>query len=207
MSGIGFGVDPEVKQYRIRLDLTDPIKDDEEWTITVIALVTDKKGDPQPDVEVSFYHNGQGADSSISTDGSGRATKEFSGLKKGNHTFEAMIVGTAVRSRQSKTLKDETPKKPAKLLIRQRRAGNTHTISFQVLTEEDKPVKGAVLEVMDPDCDEKEGRFLNLNATDKNGCVAVEVTFTNPRRVITVNVPGSSISRKIHLFNVQERRT
>src|SRR3989338_4768265 len=101
---IGFLSPSEKKQLRLRLELTEPNKKDDEWELAVIAIIFDKEG-TVPDIEVQFYHNGKKVDSTVATDGEGRAEKDFSGLKKGNHVFEAQIVGTTIKTRQKKSFK------------------------------------------------------------------------------------------------------
>ena len=98
---VGFLSPAEKKQLRLRLELTEPNKKDDIWELTAIATVFDREG-PAPDVDVQFYHNGRKLDSPVASDGEGRAEKDFFGLKKGNHVFEAQIAGTTIKTRQKR---------------------------------------------------------------------------------------------------------
>lgn len=185
------------KNVRLRLELTEPSESDGEWNLTVIALVADNDG-PIADQEVQFYHNAKTIDSPVSTDGEGRAIKDLSGLSKGNHTFEAQLVGTTIKSRQTKLLKSDKPKKPGKLIVQQRRTGKVHTLVFQVLTADDAPVGNVVIQILDPTATES---IRKLSPTGKDGVVTETITVEEQRRVLTVLVLGSSIQEDVYLSN------
>lgn len=194
---MGFLSPAEKKQLRLRLELTEPNKKDDTWELAVVAITFDKEG-PVPDVEVQFYHNGKRIDSTVATDGEGRAEKDFSDLKKGNHVFEAQIVGTTIKTRQKKNFKEDKPKKPEKILIHKTGSMGNYNLIFQILTGDNSPVVNATIQIMDSLNTKK---VFELPKTDKLGVVQYDIQFTERRRVLTVIVLGSAIPvEKIYLY-------
>ncbi|MFA6354688.1 MAG: hypothetical protein WCX12_03345 [Candidatus Paceibacterota bacterium] len=187
---------PNPGNSRLSLDLTEPNKTEELWEITVTAIVSDD-GKPAPGIQVQLYHNGRAIDSPYLTDGEGRTEpRTFSDLEKGTHTFEAIIVSTSIKARRTVKLKDERPKKPAKLIVDREYAGgsNDKVIVFcTVLTDDNVPVKGIdirILGLTNP----------TLATTDKSGVATMKIKLEKNHRVVVFIVKGSPIQKRIHLF-------
>lgn len=191
----------EEERLRIKLELTEANKVNEEWGLTAIAIVTNPKW-PVPNVEVQFYYNGQPIDSPTATDGEGRITKEFVSLGKGAHTFEAQIVGTAIKTRQSKVFKEEKLKKAAKILSFESGSKGKYRLVFQVLTEDDLPVPGATIRILDA---ERRTGFYDLETTNAKGVTQTTIRFTTKEKLLTILVLGTPISIWKNLFNKTER--
>jgi len=185
------------EKLRIRLELTEANKVNEDWELTAIATVIDPKW-PVPNIEIQFYHNGKAFDSPIATDGEGRTIKEFVSLKNGAHTIEAQIIGTTTKARQVKQLKEVRPKKPAKIICHPRGSKGKYDLMFQVLAEDDSPVKGAVVRILDID---NPSGFVDLTPTDKDGVIDHKIEFTEKEKIFTIMVLGTPISIWKNLFN------
>ena len=169
------------------------------WEIKGIALVKDPRRRPAKNINIKFFLNGKEYESVEKTDDDGRAVKTFSGLSSGSHSFEVLIVGTAVRKVCSKGFKGQS-KSPAKLLWKQSGKSGSYVIFFQTLTADNKPIKGVTIKMLDKTAD---GFFKNLDPTDGNGTVSMKVDFSEgeKRRDLIAMVVGSEIREKIHLFN------
>ncbi len=170
------------------------------WEIKGIVLVKDPRRKPAKDISIKFFLDGKEYESAEKTDNDGRAVKTFSGLSSGSHSFEVLIVGTAVRKVCSKGFKGQS-KSPAKLLWKQSGKSGNYVIFFQVLTADNKPAKNAVIKILDKTIEESFSK--NLDPTDSNGTVSMKVDFSEgeKRRDIIAMVIGSEIREKIHLFN------
>lgn len=184
---IGFA-SSTVRNFKIRLELTEPDKKDDSWSTTAIATVTTGT-DIVTDAEVQFYHNGRAVDSPVDTDGEGRATKEFVDLKKGSHTFEAKIAGTSTSSRQTKVLKEEKPKKPAKIKISQAALGlGKYILNFQTLAEDGAPTQ-ATIRILDR---QLTNGVMELK-TGSDGSVSHAFAVGIEKKILTITVLGSPI--------------
>lgn len=194
MANIGFNRS-QGNKMRVRIEVTEPNREDEKWEISVIATVLDENG-PVTDTEVQFYHDSRPIDSPIPTDGEGRATKNFVDLKKGNHTFEASLPGTTLKAKTSVKLKEDKPKKAAFLVVNKRLKEGVLELICEVFNEEGIPVKKAKTMILSTG--EKS------EPTDDNGMTIitpkVEFGAGENKKVLEVIVCGTTISRKIFVF-------
>ncbi len=188
------GYQPNPGNSRLSLDLTEPNKTEDTWEITVTAIVSDD-GKPTPGVQVQLYHNGRLVDSPYFTDGEGRTEpKTFSDLEKGSHTFEATIIGTSIKARRTVKLKDEKPKKVAKLIVRNT-FDSTPGIIVQVLTSEDTPVQNAAVFILNG------GKRTDMPRTDKNGETTQTINLNPNQRVcLRICVAGSNVETINNIF-------
>ncbi len=191
---------PEDKDLRVLLEGTESAQDEatRTWQIILIATALGVRDRPRQNVEIQFYHNGEAADSPIATEGDGRATKSFSGLTAGVHTFEAVIAGISKKSKLTRTFKE--PKGAAKIRSRRTkiRRGEWKLI-FTVFTEENVPVKDAVIELIDA---KALPEVNDLKPTDKNGDTSCIVIFGKDQkeRFFTARVLGTTIETWGNLF-------
>ena len=183
-------------QLGLRLELTEPNRTESGWELKAIATLA-KGRDPAPNERVQLYLDGMSTGDPEVTDGEGRAMKEFLDLQVGTHTFEAQIVGTTVKSRQTKNLKDEKPKKPANLIVDQSGRNKKYVLVFQVLTEDDRPVQGAVIRITDQD---DPNGFYDLKPTGPNGTTERKIEFTAHEKILGILVLGTTIRRWKNLF-------
>jgi len=180
---------------RVRIETTEPNKEDEKWEISVIATVLDENG-PVTDTEVQFYHDSRSIDSPIPTDGEGRATKNFVDLKKGNHTFEASLPGTTLKAKTSVKIKEDKPKRADRLIVTRRpnSSGNIELVC-EVFSEDESPVKKVDVMILSTG---------EQSTTDDKGMAIITPTIefgeTEKRKVLEVIVRGTTISRKIFVF-------
>lgn len=193
MANIGFNRS-QGNKMRVRIEVTEPNREDEKWEISVIATVLDENG-PIADTEVQFYHDSRSIDSPISTDGEGRATKNFVDLKKGNHTFEASLPGTTLKARTSVKLKEDKPKKAAFLVVNKRLKEGVLELICEVFNEEGNPVKKVGVMILSTG---------EQSTTDDNGMAIItpKIKFGEGenRKVIEIIVLGTMVSRKINFF-------
>jgi len=186
-----------VKRMNIFLEKTAPNKIDDQWEVSVIATVKDGKK-LIPNQQVQFYLGKDPIDSPEATDGSGTASKEFL-LPKGIHTvFARLQDGTS--SKTTIILKEEKPKKPAKIIAHETYLKGGYTLTFQVLTEEGNAVSGAILQISDQT---GERGLHNLSPTDSKGITKRRIMFKPGEKEIFVRIVvlGSEISIWKNLFN------
>lgn len=188
MSKIGFSAlaEPATRDYRIRLELGEPNKENDTWSLTAVAVVSNKKGQPIDNVEVQFYHNGAKIGDAETTEDDGRAVKEFPNLSKGNHFFEAQVVGTDKRGRKSLILKEDRSKSAKKIgdvdVNTSGRDGN-YVISVAVTAEDGSPMGGVPVVFLN-------GGEAHIKETEK-GITHHTVQFTEKHREISIQVAGA----------------
>ena len=189
------------KVLNVQLELTEPTETEPgtgKWEITATAFVTDKDKQPISPVNIQFYLNGRPEGAQVTTHNDGRAPKDFT-LERGNYTFEVQVVGTSARARASKTLKEEKPRKPAKIRVTVMPAGAMRRLFFQILTEDDLPVKNAIIRIYDP---EHPDGYFNTKPTVRDGAASCEIAApATHRKTLKVVVLGSDIETPVNLFS------
>lgn len=191
-------VDIKPEKLDIKLELTEPVKEDSEWSMTATATVTGKNNEPRQGKRVVFYRNGTETDI-ISTDSGGRARKEFADLKKGPHTIEARIHGTAKSDIQVRTIKEDKPKRVANLTYHSMIRGTACKVIFHASQEDGTPASGVSLQIVDQTL--PRGARI-LEPTDKGGNVSYDITFKRGRYScdFTVLSPGGTVSKFITVY-------
>lgn len=184
----------------IFLEKTAPNKIDDQWEVSVIATVKDGKK-LIPNQEVQFCLGKNPIDSPEVTDGTGMASKELL-LPKGIHTVFARLQDRT-SSKTTIVLKEEKPKKPAKIISHETYSKGSCALMFQVLTQEDLPVSGAILKISDQTG--KRGSR-NLPPTDNRGVTQRRIRFKPEEKEVflKIMVLGSEISIWKNLFNDNE---
>ncbi len=176
-----------VTKYRIRLELSEPNKDGDTWSITANAIVVNEvESKPAENVPVQFYRNGKKEGDPEDTEDDGRIAKEFSSLTKGNHFFEAQIVGTDKRSKKRIVLKEDKPKSSKKIAdvdVNSSGKDGNYVISVIVSAEDGSPMNGVNVV------------FLNgskaITIPTENGIATHNITFTEKYREITIQIAGA----------------
>ncbi|GEM_PF-6707704 len=180
--------------------LTEENQVGEFWEIKGIALVKDPRKKPIKNINLKFFLDGKVYGSVETTDDDGRIVKIFSGLPSGNHSFEVIIAGTAIRKTCSKGFRGQS-KSPGKLLWKQSGKNGSYIIFFQTLTADNKPIKSIVIKILDKTIAESFSK--DLDPTNENGITSMRVDFSEgeKRRDIIALLVGSDIREKLHLFN------
>lgn len=195
MNRVGFAStnESEAVFHKIRLELGETNKEGDEWSLTATAMVSDRDSRPIMDIAVQFYRNSARVDEPVETEGDGRATKEFSGLTKGNHLFEAQIVGTDRRAKQKLNLKEDAKTKtPKKLKVDFSGWLGKYDLVISVMTEEGAGIKKAPIAIMDS----QETPSYKEDKTSDSGGYHYHLDFTEKERFITITVPGTELSWK-----------
>lgn len=195
MNRVGFAStnEPEAVFHKIQLELGEANKEGDEWSLAATAIVSDRDSRPVMDIAVQFYRNSARVDEPVETEGDGRATKEFSGLTKGNHFFEAQIVGTDRRAKQKLNLKEDAKTKtPKKLKVDVSGWFGQYDLMISVMTEEGASIKKAPIAIMDPQATPS----YKEQKTNDGGGYHHRLDFTEKERHITIAVPGTELSWK-----------
>ncbi len=183
----------------IDLDLGGENQRGDSWEQKAVAVVKNPKKEPVEGIKVRFFLDENSYGQIETTEEDGRAIMMFPGLLSGNHTFEALIVGTIKRKRRIKNFSDQS-KKPADLIWEQTGSEGKFYVTFQVLSEERNPVKNVIIRILDKKI---ANFFKDLDPTDKNGTQSHNFEFLQweKRRDITALIIGSEIKKEIHVFN------
>lgn len=192
---IGFASASQSK-LQLRIEVTDPQKDGDQWKLQVIAIVVDRDG-PEEGKKIFFEHNGVKQENEEITDGEGRASMTFENLPKGRHTFVVQIAETAIRTKRVVDLKEEKTKRPAKIITRKifNEALSQYQIFIQILTAEETPVSNTTVYILNGD------KRIDLPKTDINGETTQAVNANSQKREsLKVCVAGSDLEAIINIF-------
>ena len=184
--------------FRIILEVTEPVKNENGWDITAIATVLyHRQYAPDPPKEVIFSLDGVEIDR-ISTDSeSGQATATINlSTAKNYHISTFLSDFPGIRSSKRIAVKKEEKKNiPANLFIDKIGNCGKYTLVFQVLTADNKPVAKADVRIID-----SRAKIINLKTGDF-GIARYNVRFKERRRILTAMVLSGNVPLKqIYLF-------
>lgn len=92
-TAVGFGsLRAAQEDLHVKIEFGKPELKGNERRLVVIAIVLTAEGKPAKGWSVRFYKNTEPEDKLVETESSGRAKKEFSGLKSEKYTFKAAVV-------------------------------------------------------------------------------------------------------------------
>lgn len=134
---------------------TDPVKDGKVWNITASALIKNRSNKPpEPSKQVIFLVNSSPTGTPRDTDEYGRAQIDIVLHKPGRYYLEAQIVGTSFTRGTTATIEgDKDVKKIVHPHIIRTSESNLEpgkcVVHFVAKDAEGKPLKGAVVEVLD----------------------------------------------------------
>src|SRR5438132_6883034 len=103
---------------KLNLELPDPTKKGDLFDQRALAVYAGRQGRAEGGVSIQFYLDLASHGSPVETDENGRAEVVFENISAGKHFFEAQIVDSTKRARQTKVLGEETKGK-AELTFKQ----------------------------------------------------------------------------------------
>lgn len=176
----------------INLEVTEVSRGEKDWTVTAAAVVRNY----DDATRVQFILDGKDSGEPVAVD-DGRATKTFAGVKSGERKLGAKLAGRKdVKTFQTLNLK-EVVKRPARLIIHKIGSGKTRDLHFQVLAEDNSPIPGAVIRILDPNSTPN----LTEVTSGADGTVSHQVKLNGERHELTVLVAGSDLQENICLWN------
>ena len=201
---IGFGSAATRANLRLSLELTEPDKSGDTWSVTATAIVSDPQG-PMADVEVQFYVDSQAVDSPQPTEGDGRVRIQLTDLTKGKRLIEATIVGSTVRSKRTINLKDKDPKQANEINVSRSGHRGSYRLEFTVLDDKGRGMKDTPVKIID---DANPSASPDELTTNERGVATTTITFTEREKRLVVSVPGAPQTRKkIVLYGARRRRS
>lgn len=107
-----------------------------------------------------------------------------------------------IKTRQKKTLKEDKPKRPAKLLIHKVGGLGDYVFTFQSLTEDNSPCPKAIVRILDM----RAIKTVQNIEMDKNGCGEFILKFDESERIIKIILLSSTFSEEIRLLGPKQRQ-
>lgn len=192
-------------RFSISLEVAEPVKKDDGWDVFAGATVFYKKRyAPRPPQEVVFVANENEVDRVPTDDESGRVSSTLIFPAAGGYLLTVFLASEpAVRATRRINIKLDKPKKPAKIISHETYSKGGCALTFQVLTEDNLPVSGAILKISDQ-TGNRSSR--NLPPTDSKGVTQRRIRFKPKEKEVflKIMVLGSEISIWKNLFNDNE---
>lgn len=161
---------------------SDLVKDGNVWRSIAFALVKQRNNTPpDPSIEVAILLDGKEVGRRF-TDEHGRIEMEVTLPDPRRYYLEAQVVGTTISRGVPVTVPEEKKKEGKTVVaieVRETKvSATTRTVRFKAFDTEDKPVKGAVIEIFD---DKLPNGSAKLSPTDDSGITTYEVTIGKAR--------------------------